>query len=261
MDSYHPSESGSRQEASEKLLSDSSSQNDFSNHIELKRARRSQWCSRWIIALPGFFAFLAIYSLALISLVKDSDCLAQSHSAGQLIYTPIRDAIVKEKKIIDVSVLHGNPLKGPPSPELDEAWSRLLMNANVRVSAEDLEKAGVESIPLNDGSGKYYAILDVYHQLHCLKYIRHYMYKDIYDDVQPWTPTHVDHCIDSIRQNLMCNADTAMMGFRWVNDSLEPKPNFRGQHECVNWESIEEWASERSFNPDDQANLRHPSAA
>jgi hypothetical protein len=51
------------------------------------------------------------------------------------------------------------------------------MNANVRVSAEDLEKAEVESIPLNDDSGKYYAILDVYHQLHCLKYIRHYMYK------------------------------------------------------------------------------------
>lgn len=90
---------------------------------------------------------------------------------------PVRDAIVKEKKTIDVSVLHGNPFKGPPSPELDEAWSRLLMNANVRVSAEDLEKAGVESIPLNDGSGKYYAILDVYHQLHCLKYIRHYIYK------------------------------------------------------------------------------------
>lgn len=59
----------------------------------------------------------------------------------------------------------------------------------------------------------------------------------------------------------MCNADLAMMGFRWVADSLEPKPNFRGQHECVNWESIEEWASERSFNPNDQANLRHPSAA
>lgn len=90
---------------------------------------------------------------------------------------PVRDSIVKEKKTIDVSVLHGNPLKGPPSPELDEAWSQLLMNANIRVSAEDLEKAGVESIPLNDGSGKYYAILDVYHQLHCLKYIRHYMYK------------------------------------------------------------------------------------
>jgi len=51
------------------------------------------------------------------------------------------------------------------------------MNANVRVSAEDLDKAGVDSIPLNDGSGKYYAILDVYHQLHCLKYIRHYIYK------------------------------------------------------------------------------------
>jgi len=52
-----------------------------------------------------------------------------------------------------------------------------------------------------------------------------------------------------------------MMGFRWVDDSVAPKPNFRGQHECVNWERIEEWASERSFNPDDKANLRHPGAA
>ncbi|KAI1363194.1 hypothetical protein F5Y08DRAFT_251979 [Xylaria arbuscula] len=261
MDGYHPFESESQPEASDKLLSGSSSQTDFSDHVEFRRAQKTQWCSRRIIALPAFLAFLTIYSLALVSLVKDSVCLPGSKPAEKLIYTPVRDAIVREKKTIDVSVLHGNPFKGPPSPELDEAWSRLLMNANVRVSAEDLEKAGVESIPLNDGSGKYYAILDVYHQLHCLKYIRHYMYKDIYNDVQPWTPTHVDHCIDSIRQNLMCNADIAMMGFKWVNDSLEPKPHFRGQHECVNWERIEEWASERSFNPDDKANLRHPGAA
>ncbi len=60
------------------------------------------------------------------------------------------------------------------------------MNAYVRVSAEELEKAGVESIPLNDGYGKYYAILEVYHQLHCLMYILHYMYKG---RVHPSRPT------------------------------------------------------------------------
>ncbi|KAK4158886.1 hypothetical protein QBC43DRAFT_348319 [Cladorrhinum sp. PSN259] len=246
MDSYHhSSESQSRQEEEgEKLLSGSSSENDLSDRVQLRRGQRGQWCWRRIITLGGFLAFLAIYSFALVYLVRDSVCLTESHLAsGQLIYTPVRDSIVIEKKTIDVSALHGNPFKGPPSPELDEAWSRLLMNANVRMSAEDLDKAGVDSIPLNDGSGEYYAILD-----------------DIYDDVHSWTPTHVDHCIDSIRQNLMCNADISMMGFRWVNDSLEPKPNFRGQHECVNWERIEEWASERSFNPDDKANLRDPSA-
>lgn len=71
------------------------------------------------------------------------------------------------------------------------------MNANVRVSAEDLEKARIESIPLNDGSGKYYAILDVYHQLHCLKYIRHYMYKV---RVHPSRPTRFASGADMVNR-------------------------------------------------------------
>lgn len=189
---------------------------------------------------------------------------------------PAREAVVWDSKILDVSVLHDNVFKGPPRPELDVAWKQLLINANIRVSTAELEQAGKESIPLEDGSG-YYAILDVYHQLHCLvslpfqssavaqltrldikKYIRHFIYEDYYNDTFPWTPTHVDHCIDSIRQNLMCNADVSLMTFRWVEDDVRPKPNFKGMHECVNWDRIDAWAAQRSFNPDDPALLRHP---
>lgn len=84
----------------------------------------------------------------------------------------MRDIISKKSKTLDNSVLHGNIFKGPPRPELDYAWKMLLINANVRVSKKELEKAGKDSIPLEDGSG-YYAILDVYHQLHCL--VRFYL--------------------------------------------------------------------------------------
>lgn len=48
------------------------------------------------------------------------------------------------------------------------------------------------------------------------------------------------------------------MTFRWVDDDMSPKPNFKGLHECVNWEKIENWAASRSFNPDDPKLLLHP---
>lgn len=88
---------------------------------------------------------------------------------------PARVIALKESKTLDNSVLHGSIFKGPPRPELDDAWKQLLINANIRVSAEELENAGKDSIPLEDGSG-YYSILDVYHQLHCL--VR--SYSDLY---------------------------------------------------------------------------------
>ncbi|KAJ5465847.1 hypothetical protein N7530_009634 [Penicillium desertorum] len=174
--------------------------------------------------------------------------------------TPADGIVSKEEKILDASVLRGNVYKGPPRPELDKAWQDLLFHANIRVSGEELAKSGVESIPLEDGSG-YYGILDVFHQLHCLKYVRHFVFQDYYNDTMPWTPTHVDHCIDSIRQNLICNADLSLMTFHWVDDDMAPKPSFRRTHECVNWEKIQEWASKRSFNPDDPKLLLHPKLA
>jgi hypothetical protein len=113
---------------------------------------------------------------------------------------------VKERKTLDAAVLHQNVFKGLPRPELDKAWQELLAPANIQVSAEILAKANKTSIALEDGSG-YYAILDVYHQLHCLvcevdsfpmvlltfikKYIRHYVHKEYYQDTKPWTSTHV----------------------------------------------------------------------
>ena len=36
------------------------------------------------------------------------------------------------------------------------------------------------SVQLNDGSGDYLAALDVYHHLHCLKLIRHYIHPEYY---------------------------------------------------------------------------------
>ena len=47
------------------------------------------------------------------------------------------------------------------------------------MSKEDLDYYNLTSIPFADGSG-YAAELGVHHELHCLKKIRHWIYKDYY---------------------------------------------------------------------------------
>ncbi|KAI0381219.1 hypothetical protein F5Y04DRAFT_256027, partial [Hypomontagnella monticulosa] len=52
--------------------------------------------------------------------------------------------------------------------------------------------------------------LAVFHQLHCLDAIRH-GYWAARDQIEPdhfAQPGHIRHCIDYIRQSIMCNADT-----------------------------------------------------
>ena len=67
-----------------------------------------------------------------------------------------------------------------------------------------------------------------------------------------------DHCVDDIRQALMCHADTSAVTFDWKPQYRRPWPNFSVDHTCVNWEALDDWASERSFSAFDQKSLVHP---
>lgn len=51
-------------------------------------------------------------------------------------------------------------------------------------------------------------------------------------------PYHVDHCIDEIRQSLMCHADATLLVSDWVDGYPGPWPNFNVDHNCVNWDSV-----------------------
>lgn len=51
------------------------------------------------------------------------------------------------------------------------------------------------------------------------------------------------HCLDTVRQALMCHIDTGVLGQVWI-DPEEPTafPDFRTKHTCKNYEDIREWA-------------------
>ena len=56
---------------------------------------------------------------------------------------------------------------------------------------------------------------------------------------------HVSHCLDSLRQIIMCRADTELVTFEYVSEERfpnpRPNPNFLVERKCRNWDDIVEW--------------------
>jgi hypothetical protein len=51
------------------------------------------------------------------------------------------------------------------------------------------------------------------------------------------------HCLDIIRQTLMCNIDTGVLGQVWVDKSAPNAfPDFNTRHKCKNFDDIRTWA-------------------
>ncbi|KAM3068614.1 hypothetical protein ACMFMG_011138 [Clarireedia jacksonii] len=148
--------------------------------------------------------------------------------APAIVYTPAQNALRYEKVFYNGSLDAINEFKGDPRPELDRAWHDVLKNNNIRLTKDELHNLNKSSIELADGSG-YFGQLNVYHHLHCLKFIREVFYSEYYPEARgPTTKSHVDHCIDDIRQALMCQADTSITSYRWEAGARRPTPDFIG---------------------------------
>lgn len=105
----------------------------------------------------------------------------------------------------------------------------------------------------------YMSELNVHHQLHCLKMIRQAFYPEYYTE-RPMRhmSEHLDHCIDNLRMAIMCKADISLQTYDWLDNNRRPFANFEIEHDCFNWDSVNNWAKERSFNLYDNETLLHP---
>ncbi|PVH72008.1 hypothetical protein DL98DRAFT_351932, partial [Cadophora sp. DSE1049] len=100
------------------------------------------------------------------------------------------------------------------------------------------------------GSGYFFG-MDVFHQLHCLDYLRKKttLYSHLYppeeskaEDEQIPPEFHIPHCIDSIRLSLQCHADLSLIPQRWADGWLEPWAVWTNKHMCRNFDAIRDWA-------------------
>ncbi|KZS89650.1 hypothetical protein SISNIDRAFT_416712, partial [Sistotremastrum niveocremeum HHB9708] len=176
---------------------------------------------------------------------------------------PAQSAIKYERRTFaKLGVL--SKFHGPPTDETDEAWNSLYPVGISRVTKAEASKMAnwTERIP---GDDHYVISLDVFHQLHCLNLVRKALWPDRYgpqelgdpvleDDDTPFD--HVDHCVNIIRENIICNADTTPNVFQWSEEKNMIFPHFDSVHMCRNWESITEWVNEHQLLTPWNAKLR-----
>ncbi|KAK1993872.1 hypothetical protein LX36DRAFT_537726, partial [Colletotrichum falcatum] len=106
-----------------------------------------------------------------------------------------------------------------------------------------------ESVTINDGSGRVLINLNVFHSLHCLNMLRKYLYRSHYNATYTGPELesqldHMSHCIDVLRESLICNGDIAIITYDWRKGHKLPWPNFKVEHECKNWDKILRWSKE-----------------
>lgn len=93
------------------------------------------------------------------------------------------------------------------------------------------------------------------HHLHCLNLLRKSLYynyeyyhtlgKGAFKNNDTVVRSHVGHCLDILRQRLMCQPDIGVLGQIWYNKAKpQAYPDFNTLHKCKNYESIRQWAEE-----------------
>ncbi|KAI0486504.1 hypothetical protein F4859DRAFT_470572 [Xylaria cf. heliscus] len=225
-------------------------QGEALNHNWPKRARDfTAWrTTYYTIAL--LFSIILLISLSTISSFPINPYLPLNRGRS---WSPADDVLDYELVQIDGIGTYGrSTYAGPPSPEQDAAWDDLVRPSFFRASLEDMENAG-ESIDdaVKIADGGYVAELGVYHELHCLRHLRFYLYREHYypnltATQEEYIHIHLDHCLESLRKAVMCHGNSALYSFRWHGDDgprASVKSNARSV--CVKWDSIEAWSYSR----------------
>ncbi|KAM6476508.1 hypothetical protein HDV62DRAFT_384328 [Trichoderma sp. SZMC 28011] len=137
---------------------------------------------------------------------------------------------------------------GPPSPEIDNAWEEITAGRYFRITAEEAIEAfgSASDVYWNDKVGGYMAGIDMFHALHCLNRLRQSFWPDYYPpSTHPNTVIHQEHCIDHIRQMLMCSGDMTLIPTEWTDYLGRNYVNSDVPHTCRNFAKLRDWVVSR----------------
>jgi hypothetical protein len=160
-------------------------------------------------------------------------------------------------------------------PEVDASWEYITdnsmsnlypylpaLNANqlstkvgdIMVSREEMIKMKLDpngALEITDpatGKRGFRVAVEVFHQLHCLNLLRQSNHKAYYAPLGGDTAAeghdlhgHLDHCIDALRQFVMCQGDVNVFAFRFPFNDGDPWPDYTTPRVCRNYASIRQW--------------------
>lgn len=66
-----------------------------------------------------------------------------------------------------------------------------------------------------------------------------------------------EHCLSTLRKFALCHGDVGLITYNWQPHSEKPSANATA-HECINWDTLGSWASDRAVDMFAPGFLIHP---
>ncbi|KAE9391701.1 hypothetical protein BT96DRAFT_888515 [Gymnopus androsaceus JB14] len=172
------------------------------------------------------------------------------------LYSPANEAV--SYKIVKFHRGYGNDTptyEMAPSPEVDAAWANLTSTAKIAssISREQAKMMPNRTYPILGHDGQYMIVLHMYHLLHCLvslpfiTWLHPLDYPTFAEDSNV-TMSHARHCIGSLRQSIMCTADTTPVVFQWSDRAGGALSRTDVNHVCRDFDRIVEWGERHRFD-------------
>ncbi|KAF2740757.1 hypothetical protein EJ04DRAFT_572062 [Polyplosphaeria fusca] len=151
-------------------------------------------------------------------------------------------AAVASSEATSLKPLHWNtPYSSENKTQSNELWKGLFPPGQGIISLPNSEvavrhlPASIPNRKLDDTSFYFVA---AFHQIHCLSVIRAALYH-FQEGVEQTVPMkHTMHCIDSLRQKVMCHADSELLysedGKVWGDGQVS---------ECQSWDKVWDWTA------------------
>ncbi|KAI1939604.1 hypothetical protein LOZ66_002919 [Ophidiomyces ophidiicola] len=162
------------------------------------------------------------------------------------------------------SFTHETIYRRAASAEVDAAWAALGAEyAAIVIPENEAGRYGIDRGQVKRAKSKgggFFVNVEVLHHLHCLNLLRqtsHYNYEyyqrqgtGAFVNSKEVLRQHAGHCLDILRQQIMCTADTGVFGQWWVTQ-VGPFVDFNTKHKCKNFEEIRKWAEARQVADED----------
>ncbi|KAI9661226.1 MAG: hypothetical protein M1821_009553 [Bathelium mastoideum] len=150
--------------------------------------------------------------------------------------------------VSDLSLVRSNP-------DAEAYWHSITKGANnglVSIPSTYARAHNLELSGLNTTAGESVFQIDAFHQLHCVARIREMILS--YPSLLKLNPDlgehdryyrHTLHCVDYLRQSIMCNADLTM-----VSTGQDLEFDHSPPRQCRDWDAIVGWIGTHKWIPD-----------
>ncbi|KAL1696641.1 hypothetical protein GGG16DRAFT_108095 [Schizophyllum commune] len=185
--------------------------------------------------------------VVIVLLFPHSSSKRRSPGSTHFLYSPGEEALEDELVVFGAGSEHQS-LYQQLTDEADEAWKDLYDPSIVRLSRDEAVLLPNRTHPITIGMDGYLGQLDVFHQLHCLNYLRMSLSPERYKPViraDLLEYEHLNHCIDSIRQSLMCSSDISVNVWQWSEHYEFVAGRVNVAHSCRNFDKLKEWTRAR----------------